>query len=372
MKKTFFIWIDALRADYLDKMPFLKELSSKYNFGSLIPPLGYRALIDFYTGSTAEIHNQFAAYGYTGKNLNRYRILKKIAPRKYLYHFIDLIRYYKKQSLIQKVNPKYLSFFEPSNEKNYYLKDSLSVPTIFDKFREGSKKFLIYDWPQVITEKKNSIDVSFGDDKTKTDKFLSLAKKERDIYFIHFLDLDEIGHKFGPESEEMEKVLLNEDNCIRKIFSELRIEENNFLIFSDHGMLNVKETFDLKAVLPEFNKGYIYFLDSTMARFWFFDEGVKRQVLEILKNCKKGHLLTEKEKGEHNLNFKDNFYGDEIFLADSGVLILPNFFQNNLIKGVHGYDFSDKNEKTVFITNLKTKKEFLMRELHTVANDLIR
>jgi predicted AlkP superfamily pyrophosphatase or phosphodiesterase len=368
MKKTFFIWIDALRQDYLVKMPFLKSLCEKNNSGTLIPPLGYRALIDFYTGRTVNIHNQFTAYGYTGKELKKYKILKKIAPKKYLYHLIDFVRYRKGQSLIQRINPEYLSFFEPSNEKNYYLKNSLSIPTIFDKFRENNKKFLIYDWPQIITEQKNSLDIHIREDKEKIEKFLNLAKEEREIYFLHLLDLDEMGHEFGPESEEMKKALVNEDNCIKKIFSGLKIEENDFLVFSDHGMLNIKETLNLKAILPEFNKGYIYFLDSTMARFWFFDEGVKKQALEILKNCKKGHILTKEEKENHNLTFKDNFYGDEIFLVDSGVLILPNFFQDKPIKGVHGYDFSDKNEKTFFITNLETKKELQMKDLFSIAD----
>jgi hypothetical protein len=372
MKKTFFIWIDALRQDYLGMMPFLKNLYEKNNSGTLMPPLGYRALIDFYTGSTANIHNQFTAYGYTGKKLKKYKILKKVIPKSYLYHFIDFVRYYKGQSLIQKINPGYLSFFEPSNEKNYYLKNSLPVSTIFDNFRDCNKKFLIYDWPQIITEQNNHLDINIKEDKAKTEKFLRLAKEEREVYFIHLLDLDEIGHKFGPESEEMKKALLNEDNCIKKIFSELKIEEHNFLIFSDHGMLNIKGTLDLKSILPKFNKGYIYFLDSTMARFWFFNEEVKKQVIEILKNCGGGHLLTKKEKDKNNLNFKDNFYGDEIFLADSGVLILPNFFQDKPIKGIHGYDFSDKNEKTIFITNSKSGKELTMKELHTIAKDLVK
>jgi predicted AlkP superfamily pyrophosphatase or phosphodiesterase len=370
MKKTFFIWVDALRQDYLERMPFLKSLYEKYNSGILTPPLGYRTVIDFYTGNTTNVHNQFAAYGYTGEKLKKYKILKKIIPKSYLYHFIDFVRYRKGQSLIQKINPEYLSFFEPSNEKNYYLKDSLSTATIFDKFREGNKKFLIYDWPQIITEQKNSLDIRPREDKTKTEKFLSLAKENRDVYFIHLLDLDEMGHEFGPESEEMEKAIINEDNCIKKIFSELKIEENNFLVFSDHGMLNVKETYDLKSILPEFNKGYIYFLDSTMARFWFFDEDVKKQVLEILKNCKKGHILTKEEKEKNNLNFKDNFYGDEIFLANSGILILPNFFQDKPVIGVHGYNLQDKNEKTIFITNLKAKKELQMKDLFGIANQV--
>lgn len=371
MKKTFFIWIDALRPDYIDRMPFLSSLFTKYNSGDLIPPVGYRTLIDFYTGKSSAIHNQFTAYGYTGNNLNKYSVLKKIIPKRYLYHPLNLIRYYKKQSLIQKMNSRYLSFFEPSNKKNYYLQNSLSVPTIFDKFREENKKFLIYDWPQIITEKNNSLDLGGDSDKRKTEKFLTLTKKEKDIYFIHLLDLDSMGHKFGPDSEEMSKALIEEDNHIKKIFSNLNVEEGNFLIFSDHGMLNVKETYDLKSILPQFNEGYIYFLDSTMARFWFFNEEIKKKVLEILKSSKKGHLITKKEKEELGLNFKNNFYGDEIFLMNSGSLILPNFFQDKPVKGIHGYNLSDKNERTVFITNVKTKNVLKMKELFEVARKII-
>jgi predicted AlkP superfamily pyrophosphatase or phosphodiesterase len=369
MKKTIFIWIDALREDYLQKMPFLNSLCKKYDSGILIPPMGYRTLIDFYTGENATVHNQFAAYGYSGKDLKKYNLLKKIVPNKYFYIFLNLIRYYKKQSLIQGINLNYINFFEPSNNKNYYLTDSLSVQTIFDDYRKKNKKFLIYDWPQIITNKKNYLDFNFRDDKKKIQKFLRLLKKDEDIYFVHLLDLDKIGHEFGPESNEMNKSLINEDNYVREILSKFDIKEDNFLIFSDHGMINVKETCDLKSILPEFNKGYIYFLDSTMARFWFFNEQIKKQVLDLLKNSKEGHLLTKEEKSKYNLNFKNNFYGDEIFLMNPGILILPNFFQDKPVKGAHGYDISDKNEKTVFITNIKSKDKLQIKDLFNLTKE---
>jgi predicted AlkP superfamily pyrophosphatase or phosphodiesterase len=370
MKKTFLIWIDALRPDYIKKMPFLNSLCGEYNSGLLIPPVGYRTLIDFYTGKDISFHNQFTAYGYSKKNKSKYQILKKIIPKKYFYYFINLIRYYKKQSLVQGINLKYISLFEPSNKKNYYLKNSLSIPTIFDEYREKNKKFLIYDWPQIIDNTKNRLDFGYRSDERVTKKFLSLSKKQKEVYFVHFLNLDEVGHKFGPESKEMERALIKEDNYVKEIFFKLNIKENNFLIFSDHGMSEVKETYDLKSLLPEFNKGYVYFLDSTMARFWFFDEEVKKRVLNILKKSKKGHILTKKEKEKYNLNFKNNFYGDEIFLMNKGGLILPNFFQNQPIRGAHGYSISDIEEKTFFITNLKSKKSLQMKDLFNLVRGI--
>ena len=39
------------------------------------------------------------------------------------------------------------------------------------------------------------------------------------------------------------------------------------------------------------------------------------------------------------INFKHNDYGDVVFLADPGILIFPNFFQDkNPVKAMHSYE----------------------------------
>jgi predicted AlkP superfamily phosphohydrolase/phosphomutase len=75
--------------------------------------------------------------------------------------------------------------------------------------------------------------------------------------------------------------------------------------------------------------------------------------MDILRKCNKyGFVLSTKQKKKLNLN--SNFYGEEIFWCKPGVILYPNFFNNNLPKGMHGYNLSDPNEKAFFLVNKKT------------------
>ena len=94
----------------------------------------------------------------------------------------------------------------------------------------------------------------------------------------------------------------------------------------------------MKKIPTIIEKDYLVFLDSTMARFWFFSESARRLIIELLSHIGGGHVLTQEEKDRYHLNYPHNKFGDLIFLVDPGVLIFPNFYQNrHPVKGMHGY-----------------------------------
>lgn len=120
---------------------------------------------------------------------------------------------------------------------------------------------------------------------------------------IAFYELDLVGHRYGPESSEIRTAVAELDNKIRNIEFDLLI--------SDHGMGTVTK----RISMPETD---IYFLDSTMARYW----DRKPDIPE-----KYGKWIPGSEK-----------YGRYIFLANVGILIAPNFWSNGEEKGMHGWD----------------------------------
>ena len=247
---------------------------------------------------------------------------------------------------------KYIKYFTTMQKKHFYQKGAVNAKTIFDIFLESRIRYLFYDFPLIVENGKSKLHYTLkNNDKNRKDKFLSLIKKDKDFYYIHLIDTDSCAHTYGPHAKEMKKTLKKTDRFIQEILLNFDLERDNILIWSDHGMVEVKKSVDLTSKLPKFGEGYIYFLDSTMARFWFFNESKKKEVLSILKNQKDGKLLSKKDKKILKADFKNNFYGDEIFLMDSGVLLYPNFFNDSLVKGMHGYDLSDENEKTIFLTN---------------------
>jgi len=66
-------------------------------------------------------------------------------------------------------------------------------------------------------------------------------------------------------------------------------------LFSDHGMTNVEETFDIFAALGDLRVGddYLVFVDSTFARFWYPNDEVRALVHERLAGAPANFLTPD-------------------------------------------------------------------------------
>jgi hypothetical protein len=167
-----------------------------------------------------------------------------------------------------------------------------------------------------------------------------------DLYLIHLGELDGVGHKYGPHPELFRGQLLEIDSWLFRLFQSVKKAglHCNLVITSDHGMADVKGVLDIETRLKEtplrIPKDYIYFLDSTMARFWFNNSEGRHVIKQTLSRIPHGHILSESEKDRLHINMGHDAYGELLFWADKGYLIFPNFFQSiasEKTKGMHGY-----------------------------------
>jgi hypothetical protein len=169
---------------------------------------------------------------------------------------------------------------------------------------------------------------------------------EMPVNLKYFGELDKIGHKFGTKSKEIIETIKKIDKKISKI--------NFDLIFSDHGMIEITDFVSV----PETEN---CFIDSDMARYW----GGKKELENIRKKLplNKGKII----------NCKNKIYGELIFLANSGVLISPNYWQGSKkIKGMHGYNPKQKDMKGIYIINKQgSKKDIDTFELHKKFKQMI-
>ena len=164
--------------------------------------------------------------------------------------------------------------------------------------------------------------------------------------FVHLQELDGIGHVYGPGSKQIVTALHNTDKCVELLLETLRgrYDSVNLLLFGDHGMVNVVRTVDVWKVLREtglrFGNDYGFFLDSTMARFWFYHGRARRTVMGALSELSGGSILDSEALSCLKIAECDPRNGQLIFLADPGVLVFPNFFQarGSPNRGMHGYD----------------------------------
>lgn len=211
--------------------------------------------------------------------------------------------------------------------------DFVKAGSVFDLLRQTGLKWLYHGTPDYK--------VDLDSNTTRVEKALF---PPLEFAFFHIGDLDRVGHKYGPESVEIKAALKRIDKGIEHIHkvANERFEEVHLVIMGDHGMMEVQRHLDiwseLKKLPVKLEKDYLMFLDSTMARFWFFSEKAEGLIVDLLDNIEGGHIISQEEKDRYHLNYSHNEFGDIIFLVDPGVLIFPNFYQSKKpVKGMHGY-----------------------------------
>jgi hypothetical protein len=136
----------------------------------------------------------------------------------------------------------------------------------------------------------------------------------------------------------------------REHYGEVRL-----YVFSDHGMANCDELLDLKAKIDaldvQMERDYVVVYDSTMARFWFFNDRARQVITGALEGVSQGRIVPDPELEEMHTLFKDRYFGETIFLVKEGVLIVPSHMGERPIRGMHGYHPTDKHSYAALMTN---------------------
>ena len=328
------IFIDALNPSYLQHMPFLNSMREESLHGFLEVPLGYTGIIaSFMTGLWPDKHKIFDLF------VPDKEVKKKIKS-KYLLGAKRLLQgnrlFYTPSKL------KAMDYFKPSLNKNWAQKNCLSHLTIFDFLEKNRKSFEVIDWPNHFKNRKGSILFS-----KSYPSALQLAKKSKaDFVFVHFLDL-ELAHKTGVESQEIIHVAREIDGAVRQLWE----KDENILIFSDHGMDDIKKEVnilsEIKKVGLKFGEDFIYIIGSTTVEFWFKNENARERITKMLGELDYGKIIDQKE-------FHLDTDSDIIFLAPLEMGFYPNFFSNQHFKAMHGWN--PKIQKTYYILKNSFKK----------------
>ena len=138
-------------------------------------------------------------------------------------------------------------------------------------------------------------------------------------------------------------------------------EDVRLYIFSDHGMANCDELLDLKAVIEplplRFGVDYAVVYDSTMARFWFFNDKARAAILSCLEGQRCGKILGKEELKSFGVHFEDGRFGESIFLLNPGTLLARSDFNGKGWDpaGMHGYHPADAYSDAIYLTNRKPK-----------------
>jgi len=373
---TVVILLDAFRWDYhnlKNNVPFLQHLmlSQRSLHGKSKEAFGFQMRVAFFAGlhpETSNICNMFLFSPQTSP----FEILKYY-PR----FLIDKIpnRWQKKvEGKVRRWITQYVRKTTPFKALKYYA-TPIQIPLPFLKYFDFAEKNLPWEGYGEATslfpllQKENLQWVYYGyplvtdcnSDFDMVEKFKQEVSTECKFAYIHLSQLDGLGHAFGSNSQEVRDGIKNIDSLVEQIWKHCEgtfgLDNTNFVIFADHGMVDITKVVDLWNPLLKtklkLGKDYIVFLDSPMARFWFFNENARDIITELLIDIGYGKILTEEDYAIHKIRFKHDRYWQLIFLADPGVLIHPNFFQmqGEPIKGMHGYDPNYIDNQGIFLLN---------------------
>lgn len=123
----------------------------------------------------------------------------------------------------------------------------------------------------------------------------------------------------------------------------------------DHGMANCDQHLDLRAQIDAlgFTMGedYAVVYDSTMARFWFFNDQARRAITEQLGTVPEGHMMSDNELRQLGTYFPDRYFGELIFLVQEGTLIVPSHMGARPIRAMHGFHPDAPHSYAALMTN---------------------
>jgi hypothetical protein len=254
---------------------------------------------------------------------------------------------------------EYISMFDFSEKKNPLQPGGLNQgPNIFDYMQERGIAWHVSN-PKV-GERQN------------LDSLLSDIRSESiDFGFLYWPDLDGVLHRVGNTSPEVPVKLSSYEPWLDELMAcaHEHYEEVQLTIFSDHGMANCDRLIDLRARIDplglKMGADYAVVYDSTMARFWFFNERARSLVTECLGTVTEGRILADRELENLGTLFADRYFGELIFLVDEGVLIVPSHMGERPIRAMHGYHPDAPHSYASMLTNYSDIPEGVTDIPHT-------
>lgn len=355
-KLSLFLFIDAFGWEVKQRHPdFLQGLM--VDSKPLDTILGYSSACDpsIISGLTPSTHRLWSSYYYDPENSP----FKWTKPLALLPDFIfqrgrvrnSMSRWIKKRCgftgyfQLYAVPFKHLHLFNYAEQKRIWEPGGLPRgKTIFDRMAEHGIPYHVHD-------------SDTGDDVRFEQLMNDVASQRIDFAYCSFGRLDALMHQKGNDHPDIAKLMQWYDDQIRALLDAAHenYREVAYYLFTDHGMHNVSETYDLIADIEalglEWNQDYVAFYDSTIARFWLLNENAQARVCQCLAYHPKGRILPDDELKASGVWFEDGQYGNLVFLMNSGIQIVRSFMGATACKGMHGYNPEDPDSKASLISN---------------------
>ncbi len=354
---TLNILIDALGWQILQDESFLKDVLPHRQPLETVLGFSSGAIPSILTGQPPSVHGHWNLFYYD--------------PEKSPFSWLRGLRHFPESLVNHRVSQKLIKetgkmFFHMGPQFECYVKPTLmpyfnwvertciyepggisGAPSIFDKLVESKTPYRAYSYhhwnDQEILERAQN----------------DMENSDAEFFFVYLCELDAELHAFWAHPERLKSMLERYETKLRRLCgTALSIDpEASIALFSDHGMAPVTHRYDLMKDIDALNlnmpEDYLVVYDSTMARFWSFNENARTKIESCLNGQTCGRMLEIEEQKKLGIYFPDQRFGEVIFLLNSGCMFYRSDFHsgNWLPTGMHGYHPSDPYSDAVFLTN---------------------
>jgi type I phosphodiesterase/nucleotide pyrophosphatase len=191
-------------------------------------------------------------------------------------------------------------------------------------------------------------------DRMKAD----LRKGENSFCFLYLDGVDAFLHRHANDPAAVDACLESYSALIADLYESARSHYSDVRlhVFGDHGMAPTRKVVNIQNRLEGLRvrapEDYLYVLDSTMARFWFFSESARDEVMSVFREEDGGEWLDEKSLRSLRAWFEDRRYGQEIYLMPEGTVIVGSGPREMVPSGMHGFHPSTLHSPSAFVSSV--------------------
>ncbi|PID62583.1 MAG: alkaline phosphatase family protein [Ignavibacteriae bacterium] len=331
---TILISFDGFRWDYTDRnlSPNLNEIAAEgvkaLSLRPSFPSKTFPNHLSIITGMYPENHGIIANSFINTTTGEKYRIGKPKAVRNAEWYLGEAF-----WETAERNGIKTASYFWPGSEVTLdYRRPSL---------------YKVYDHNKPYRERVDGVI-----------EWLQLPVNERPKFItMYFHDTDSYGHKFGPNSNELNQSIQRLDTIVGYLNSKLDSiglkDSTNLIFVSDHGMTEIST--DKVINIEEMLQGFDYKLSGSKTVMMIEPRKNNfNEVLSTLKMNQKNYKVYLKEDMPEYFHYSENpFLYSIILVADMGWSLVNNLWYKNLVKnnsgGNHGFDNNHTDMHGIFI-----------------------
>jgi predicted AlkP superfamily pyrophosphatase or phosphodiesterase len=231
----------------------------------------------------------------------------------------------------------------PAREDMFAPRGGGGAPSVFDRLEKDRAPRMVWDYR---TEEARAFD----------ELEEAVGEKTASFYLLYTAGLDSDLHRYGTMAPRIgERLAWYRDRIARVCAAARNAGGARIVVLGDHGMCDVTAHIDVmgsvEAIGFEMPGEYVPFYDSTMARFKIKSSRARAALEELLSDYPGGRILSPEETKGLGVAFPDGRFGDLIYLADPGVMILPSYMGSDRVAAMHGYHPDTEGMYSVLFSN---------------------